>query len=136
MNFKRSHCSEKSLCNVWWNWGLKNHFISFFLPSKIRIILFQMIFVLWHCFCCKFYNTWFLCKQCQMWCSNIIYILFLIYVIPIDEERPSSAHSQISVKEAVAVVDNTEKVRYWLALINNNDELTQVVPIIINIKVN
>lgn len=57
-----------------------------------------------------------------MWCtcSNIIYILFLIYVIPIDEERPSSAHSQISVKEAAAVVDNTEKVRYWLALINNN----------------
>lgn len=73
-----------------------------------------------------------------MWCtcSNIIYILFLIYVIPIDEERPSSAHSQISVKEAAAVVDNTEKVRYWLALINNKDELTQVVPIIINIKVN
>lgn len=74
-----------------------------------------------------------------MQCSNIIYILFLIYVIPIDEERPSSAHSQISVKEAAAVVDNTEKVRYmyWLALINNNnDELTQVVPIIINIKVN
>lgn len=71
-----------------------------------------------------------------MQCSNIIYILFLISVIPIDEERPSSAHSQISVKEAAAVVDNTEKVRYWLALINNNDELTQVVPIIINIKVN
>lgn len=62
-------------------------------------------------------------------------------MIPIDEERPSSAHSQISVKEAAAVVDNTEKVRYmhmyWLALINNNnDELTQVVPIIIDIKVN
>jgi hypothetical protein len=28
----------------------------------------------------------------------------------VEEERPSSAHSQISVKEAAAVVDNTEKV--------------------------
>ena len=38
-----------------------------------------------------------------------------LFFFKVEDERPSSAHSQISVKEAAAGIDNTEKVKYLLA---------------------